>query len=291
MLLVYRLLPLILHLRGHLSLLHTLSSYSISALRHLHPGLKYKYLRNNYLFASLSVTDALSIMKYHYRVLSAKVEADFFPRLFNERPLLWEFQKDGYHFGIRVTFPRDLQRPYRMHDHEGDLSLLFEVDGVPIYVLCMTIVPASVAEKNFHLSVAGDVIFIGRVQGVLGEFAKVRIATKALYDITPARLLISATEGIAKIFCAQAIVGVSNDVQLSKRKKSEDLEFFFDYDTFWVDLGARKTDNGLFCILCDAEDKPIEEIQQKHRSRALAKRKFRKIVMDATELGFRQDFF
>jgi len=291
LLLVDRLLPLALHWRGHRAWLKLLAGDKVSALKALHPMLKHKYLRRRYLFSSLSVTDGLAIIQYHYQTVSGKVASSFFPRLIKEQPQIWETQTDDGHFGIRLTFPYDLKRPERMHDHEGDLMLLFEFDQKPIYIICMTIVPGEVAQRNFNLATAGDVIFVGRVQGVPGKFAEVRTATKALNDITPSRLLINATEAIARIFGAELLVCVSNDEQLSKFQEEEDLEYYFDYDNFWNDLGAHKTSNGFFCIERDAADKPIEEIRQKHRSRTRAKRNFRKSVVDATEQNLRHDVF
>ncbi len=285
-----RLIPLVLHGRSHMALLKTLSSHSIAALRGLHPKMKYKYLRKNYLFTSLSTTDALGILKHHYRTLSEKISPDFFPRLFNEQPVLWRHQTGECGFGIRVGFPRDLNHLDRMHDHEGDLSLLFEANGVPIYILCLTLIPRHIAKRNFCLDQAGHVLFIGRVQGVSGRFSEVRAATKALHDITPARLLLSAAEAIAAIFDAGFIVGVPNDLQLSKYKMGHELEQFFDYDTFWTSLGADKTASGFFIMPANLPDKPIESIQQKHRSRTLAKRRFRKVVVDTTGLGFHRQF-
>lgn len=291
LLLLDRLVPLVLHWRGHRRWLNILASDKVSPLSAAHSMLKHKYLRRRYLFSSLSVTDGLAIIQYHYQTVSDKVASNFFPRLINEQPQIWEAQTDEGHFGIRLTFPYDLKRPERMHDHEGDLMLLFEFDRKPIYIICMTIVPGEVAQRNFNLATAGDVIFIGRVQGVPGKFAEVRTATKTLNDITPSRLLINATEAIARVFGADLLICVSNAEQLSKFQEEEDLEYYFDYDNFWGDVGAHRTGNGFFCIERDAAEKPIEEIRQKHRSRTRAKRNFRKSVVDVTEQNLRRDVF
>ncbi|RFP16141.1 MULTISPECIES: DUF535 family protein [unclassified Duganella] len=284
--LVHRFFPLIKNLRGHIKLRSLLSGARLVALSSVHPELKYKYLRSNYLFSSLSIRDALAIVHHHYRVFASVVPVNFFPRLFDEKPLLWEFQKDGTKFSIRMTFPHDLNRPKRMLDHEGDLALMFEVDGVPIYILCMTLVPNQIAKKYFDVKDAKDVIFIGRVQGVPDQFDKVRAATKLLHDITPARLLISATESIAKPFSIETIVGVCNSEQLSKRKDFDESECLFDYDAFWTNIGAHATPSGLFSYQLGVSEKPIEEIQQKHRSRTLAKRRFRAEVVDTLGRNF-----
>jgi len=178
--------------------------------------------------------------------------------------------------------------------------LLFEVDSVPIYALCLTFVPAAVAQRNFDINVpaGANAIFIGRVQGLPGQFDKVRSATKILHDIIAARLLFNATEAIARIFNVRSIVGVSNNEQLLKRKYpnipvySLDYErYSFDYDEFWTQLGAQKTSKGFFAIEPDAPERPIEEIKQKHRSRTRVKRNFRKSVINETEVNLRRDIF
>lgn len=267
-------------------MLSLLSEACLKPLVSLNPKLKYKYLRNDYLFSSLSIGDALTIVLHHYHVLSKRVSIDFFPRLFRDKPLLWECEKGTTHFGIRMTFPRDFNLPDRMLDHEGDLALLFEADGIPIYVLCMTIVPNGVARKYFDITNSKEVIFVGRVQGVADKFEKVRAATKLLHDVTPARLLVSATESIAKRFGIETIIGVSNGEQLSKRKYSDESECLFNYDAFWINMGAHATSRGLYSYQVGASEKPIEEVQQKHRSRTLAKRRFRASVVEALESSF-----
>ncbi|MQA39046.1 DUF535 family protein [Rugamonas aquatica] len=286
---VHRALPLIINGRGHMRLLRLLSSNGLASLSSLHPDLKYKYLRSNYLFSSLSIGDALGIVFHHYRVFSGKISAEFFPRLFRDKPLLWSLKQESGDFGIRMMFPHDLKRPQRMLDHEGDLALVFEADNLPIYVLCMTIVPNVVARKYFHTVDNKDVIFVGRVQGVPGEFEKVRAATKRLHDITPARLLISATEAVAELFGIETIIGVSNGEQLSKRKDHDEVECLFNYDAFWTSIGAHATHGGLFSYQLHGSEKPIEEVQQKHRSRTLAKRRFRAEVVATLGDSFRYE--
>lgn len=283
MLVWHRVVPLALHFRGHRRLLATLNTGRIAPLSQLHPKIKYKYLRGNYLSKSLSVRDSQQILRYHYLCLDGKISSDFFHRLLGEFPIIWESTVGENHYTIRLAFPRNLHPPYRIVDHEGDLLLLFEANDITLYVMCVTIVPGELARSCWNTSNSNRAIFIGKIQGGKGTHETMRAATKALSDVAPPRMLLCAVQALARIFQIDTIVGVSNKEQLSKNNADYESSIHFDYDTFWTSIGAQETARNAFFLDASLPEKSIELVQQKHRSRTLAKRRFRKGIVDAIE--------
>ncbi|WP_084806185.1 DUF535 family protein [Duganella sp. HH105] len=284
-----RALPLALHFRSHRRLLAALNTERFASLIQNHPKIKYKYLRGNYLSQSLKVRDALEILQYHYICLERKISDNFFTRLFDEFPVIWESVVGEQHYRIRMAFPRNLHRPYRVVDHEGDLLLLFEADDQTLYVMCATIVPGELARNCWNAASADRAIFVGKIQGMKGTHETMRAATKALHDVAPPRMLLCAIEALARIFHADTIVGVSNKEQISKNNSDYESSIYFDYDTFWTSIGAHETDKNAFFLDSSLPEKSIELVQQKHRSRTLAKRRFRKGIVDAIEENLNRD--
>ncbi|WP_167544324.1 DUF535 family protein [Duganella sacchari] len=285
-----RTLPLLLQARSHLRLLSVLATPSVAELIARHPAMRYKYLRSNYLMGSLSVADSLQTMIHHYRSLGDKVLPCFFARIFDDRPAIWEHAINDHQFKIRLAFPRHLGNGKAVFDHEGDLSVIFEMDQVPLYVLSMTLVPHHVATRSWGINSQTGVMFVGRVQGVRDRVEEMRTATKALKDIAPPRILLCAVEALATTLGADIIAGVSNAEQLERRRQGDKHDTFFDYDAFWQQVGAEPATSGVFCAPAQLPEKPIEKIQQKHRSRALSKRHFRKTVMESVTSNLIRDF-
>ena len=118
--------------------------------------------------------------------LEAHVHRSFFIELAHPRDALWR------HADERCCSIWLSANPGR--HLEGDFDLVFQLDGVAIYSLSFSIGP------NLAHPAAGEVaMLVGRVQGERGHFGDIRLATKALSDISPAALLVSAAEGIALI--------------------------------------------------------------------------------------------
>jgi len=289
MLVLQRALPLALHFRGHRRLIATLNAGRVAPLSQIHPKIKYKYLRGNYLSKSLSVRHSQEILRYHYLCLSSKISPDFFRRLLDEFPVIWESTVGENSYKIRLAFQRNLDRPYRIVDHEGDLLLLFEANDITLYVMCATITPGELARTCWNTANSNRAMFIGKIQGVKGTHEAMRAATKAMSDVAPPRMLLCAVEAMSRIFQIDTIVGVSNREQLSKNNADYESSIHFDYDTFWTSIGAHETDRNAFFLDSSLPEKPIELVQQKHRSRTLAKRRFRKGIVEAIQENLSRD--
>lgn len=81
----------------------------------------------------------------------------------------------------------------------------------------------------------------------------------------------AALQGIALACNIKAIVGVSNQEQLS----NTDTNNFFNYDLFWHSFGADQTKENLFILPIPFPEKPIELIKSNHRRRTVHKRQYK----------------
>jgi uncharacterized protein VirK/YbjX len=257
-------------------LLNNLLSANLIQLAQRHPRLTIKYLGGNYLARCLSTKARLAILSHHYEFLRHSMKRGFAAQLCDVRPVLWQIASSDAQFEIRMSFPYSLHHPDRTVDHEGDLALTMYMDSVPLYVMCMTIAPAGVAGITVPECGGAHTLFVGRIQGADGRFEQIRHATKMLHDISPRDVLFAAAQGIAGAIGAKVVVGVSTEEQLFRPDAGDAADAFFDYSKFWEMLGARRTADNLFALTLPLQEKPIEMIAQKHKSRTLRKRAFKK---------------
>jgi uncharacterized protein VirK/YbjX len=79
------------------------------------------------------------------------------------------------------------------------------------------------------------------------------------------------------------LIGIGNERQLSKEAKN--AFFFFNYDEFWKSFCASEM-NGFYLRSLPFQEKPIDEINGKHRSRAGRRRELRNQIFESTRLSF-----
>ena len=231
------------------------------------PEVVLKYL-GGYLGANLSESERASILINHYTFLKGCVEQGFFRKIVDGRLQLWKHVVGNCHVRICVTFPVT-------HHDEGDLSLIFQSDHIDIYTLSFTIGPGGVAGLA-----ADQAIYIARVQGKARGLQLIRKATKDCLDISPASLLLAAAEGVAMALELGHIVGIGADVQISASADSRPEGLVHGYDEFWVASGGLRLDRNMYHLLVPLPEKPIKTIKRNHRSRALRKRAFKKLVKE-----------
>jgi uncharacterized protein VirK/YbjX len=282
--------PMLYHLGGHLQLTRVLSSPHVSGLAKRHPKLAYKYVGGNYLARCFSTKTRLAILTKHYSYLKGYVVDDFLASIYDAKTTLWQECKDDLTFSIALSFPFSLHHPGRPVDYEGDLSLLFEIDSLPVYVFCFTIIPGEVVDDSAAGAGCDPALFISRIQGEGGHFPLIRKATKLLNEISPKDLLLTATQAIALSLNIRTLVGVSTEDQLSKNEHTGKQDIFFDYNHFWLSLGAERTAGNMFRLAIPLPEKPIELIAQHHRARTLRKRKFKEQLLRHVRNEFQERF-
>ena len=228
----------------------------LAKLIRIHPRLIYRYL-GDYLITNFSTADKLAVLTAHYRFLLRSTQKDFFKSI-QEKACLWQETHNNNQYSIALVFPFG-------RDSEGDLSLIFEFNSQPIYLVSFTFISTEVKPFQFN-----QAIFVGRIQG-LTDINLIRNTTKSIHDIAPSALLMAALQGVALACKLNTIIGVSNDQQVS----TTDKHIFFNYDLFWYSLGADKTRENLFVLPVPFTEKPIELIKNNHRRRTLHKRQYK----------------
>ena len=266
----FRSTKILFHLRNHVKLVQLMrTNPDLAELTRNYPRLIYRYL-GNYLTINFSTSNKLAVIANHYKFLLRYTHGDFFKQI-QEKTCLWQETHGNDRYSIDLVFQFG-------RDYEGDLSLVFEVNSVPIYMLSFTFIPSKVMNFSFD-----QVIFVGRIQG-LTNFDLIKNTTKNLHDIAPPALLMAALQGIALACKISTIIGVSNEKQLSTTKSI----IYFNYDLFWHSLHAHKAKENLFILPVPFLEKPIELVKKNHRKRTLHKRQYKNEIRQETLTGFRK---
>jgi uncharacterized protein VirK/YbjX len=227
------------------------------------PVLVFKYL-GHYLANSFGTAARLRIMSHHYRMLADRLpDLDRLGFPANEI-VLWSHREE------RDTFTVSLCMPAR-HYLEGDLSLVFSVNGVRLHKLSFTCVPGT--EVGLE---AETVLFVGGSQGFPGTSALIRQASKTIGEICPATMLILALQALARRLGADAILGVSADEQTSLRAQPDLAKSR--YDSFWEMTGGER--QGRFYRLPGGVAwKATSHLSNGHRARARRKRELKERIL------------
>lgn len=258
---------LLLDVDSHRALRRVLRRPTLAPLERARPDLGRKYLWPCYA-RGLAREHRLQLMTAHYEILSERATHQVVADLLTHRTPLWEHEADGAQYAISLEYP-----PSRW-DLEGELCLLFESDGVPLYRLLLTL-----GEGGALGRAAERVLFIGAVQGNNGLFEEIRAATKSCGDVAPRTLLLAAAAGFADAFGARTIVAVGNDRHITRHVTPAD-RFPFDYDQLWQEMGGVASD-GYFTLTVPLPEKPIGLVTATHRRRAMQRRALRGAVAEA----------
>jgi uncharacterized protein len=256
-------MDLALHLPGLIALGARIRRAGFGYAARSQPKLVFKYL-GWYLAKSFGTAARLRIMSHHYRTLAARLP-DLgklgFP--WNEI-VLWSDRVELDTFTIGLCMPAS-------HYLEGDLSLVFSVNGVRLHKLSFTCIPG----KEVGLEV-GTALLVGGSQGFPGTSALIRRASKTIGEICPAAMLILALQALAKRLSADAILGITADEQTSLRANPEQAKSR--YDSFWEMSGGER--QGWFYRLPSGVAwKDTSHLSNGHRARARRKRERKERIL------------
>ena len=264
------------HPRTCFEVVKVLASAETRPIVRAEPRLLFKYL-SDFLGADLSRKERASILIDHYKFLTDRVQRNFFRVIVDRRVELWRQIIGERTHRICLTFPRTTTA-----HHEGDLSLIFEADGVDIYVLSFTIGPGSIAGLP-----ASRAIYIARVQGKGKGLHLIRTATKMCVDISPQALLLAAAEGVATALGIGHIIGIGADNHVSAGADFRPNDMGRAYDEFWLAAGGLRMERNMYYLPVPLPHKPIQSVKRNHRSRALRKREYKIIVKEQVCRAFR----
>lgn len=256
---------------NHLTVTRSLAlTQNKSLLRH-HPKVAFKYL-HKYLARSFNIHTRSMILASHYDFLSNRISIDFMDSICQGLVPLWEEKKEENLYGIGLTYP---------NNEEGELLLIFTENASPLFTLAFTIAPGRL------LNVPDDqVIFIGRLQGVVNKRDAIRRASKSFNDLTPSALLLSAIRGIAVSLNIAGIVGVSTQNQVTLRGVPLHATAALSYDEFWISAGGKKLNEQIYYVPVAQTEKSISSIKNNHRSRVKRKRQIKSSLIEQVSLAF-----
>jgi len=232
------------------------------------PRFLFKHLPPKYLIRDLAPSARTTCFLYHYRRLRSLLSDRLLRRLLQEDAGVFQMQQDGHEFAIAMGRSRQIDHT-RHVDHEGELSLKLLVDGVQIYVLSFTIVPGWIVELP-----AAEVLMITRIQGELGVFDKISLASKSMHGIPPEMLLMAALQGVGEGFGIRVMAGVSAIRHLCYEVE-EDAIFKKAYDELFERIGATRTPADFYVATFPLPEKPLAQVKRGQKSRARARRAFK----------------
>jgi uncharacterized protein VirK/YbjX len=264
---------LMLTIKIFLNILKMFKDPSLKSVKDHSPRIRFKYARKNYLGLSLSYYQRGIALAHHYQFLQDKVSGEFFDNVMRDTFVLWEDRKNSDNFIISLAYPD--------YELEGDLSLTFRTNSVEIYTLSLTIVPGHILGCS-----EPDVVLITRSQGTNGSFHLMRAATKALYETTPASLLVVAVMAIAASLNISGIAGLSSSEQVIAGSLAYRDKFFSTYEKLWLSVGGEKINERAYRLPTLLQGRPLSEIKQKYRSRTKRKRDFKQQVFDQVFSNF-----
>lgn len=237
-------------------------------------------LRGSYLSPGLPRRARIRLMTHHYSFIRRNLVGDCLARICRGPSAVWEESRNGTLYRIVLSLPP----PSTKEQAEGDICLVFKADSTDVFTLSFTICPGS----SFGL--AGDVMYIGRLQGSRQQMDLIRASAKNCNGISQQTLLLAAAEGICLAMGIRWMVCPSSRSQLSVGRQDEFSNGVSIYDQFWLDIGATRLGEENFHLPVPMPHKPTNQIKRCHRSRAAGRRRYRDSVSDQARATFSARF-
>lgn len=146
-------------------------------------------------------------------------------------------------------------------DREGEITLELRYQALLIASLSFTIV-----KEDQQLT-----LLIGGLQGPHKHISRnvIRDATKAMHGIFPKRLLMEAVFILVELCGVQKIIAVSDTTHVFRSMRyrfSKSAHFFTSYSEFWLLLGGKVREDGMFLLPLRIVRKDLKNIASKKRA-------------------------
>ncbi len=270
---------------AHCRWLRTIGGPTTRSIVQAYPRIMYRP-STSYLYLGTTWAQRLDMLETHYTFLNRHYSAAFFGRMIVPGGYrLWSLAKREHAFEIAI------EGPCRVTKHrEGELGLSFSMDGVVLYKISFSIIPAAaILEPETRSPSPGLMLYVGRVQGSPHAYEAIRTATAACHASTPRDLLMNALFGIADAWGIETIGGVSSERQLSTGCWSEE-KLAFNYDRWWEAFEARRSSAGHYMIdLPDRDARYSGRVVSRTRHKKRLKRGLRTAVAEAIVEEFADD--
>jgi uncharacterized protein VirK/YbjX/predicted Zn-dependent protease len=222
-----------------------------------------KCRRPTYLSRNLAETVRYACLYNHYLYLYGSVAAETLHAMAFNDVALFETAvgPNGYAITSQIS-----------HDpiDEGELSLLFRVNGAPLYTVSFTIVP------GYAVGLPDDrhSLLISRMQGSRARFQEIRRATKELGDIFPQAILVAALEGIATSMGIRYIAGIGAANQAAYNDQNAGILSRI-YDDFYQTIGGQNIHGDFYITPVPLPKKSLALAKAGHRLRTKRKQKIK----------------
>jgi uncharacterized protein VirK/YbjX len=216
-----------------------------------------------YLSGSFSWRDRLRSMVNHYQFIDKHFLPNFMISIMEGEILLWEEVKDANRYSISLV--------YDIHRSEGDLSLVYKLNGELLYTLAFAFIPGRIVNMR-----SAHVLFISRIQGAFDHYDMIRSAIKAFDGIRPTTMLLAVARAIAIASGITGIAGVRTKHQLAFHSKMNTLQGgVFNYDQFWTEIGGQRLNNSqVFSVPITPHHIPLCDRKREHRTRKMQQYQF-----------------
>jgi uncharacterized protein VirK/YbjX len=263
---------------AHRAIVRVINGPSTRAVCEAFPRLAYRYTLP-YLSLHFDRDMRYDMLRTHYALVNEALSPAFVAKVLAGALCVWHKQADGHALAVHVKGPCAVTR-----HREGEMTLAFQLDGEVLYELSFAFVRAAALLPGQARST--HAIYVGRVQGLPGQYERIRQVTKVCGEVAPPDVLMAGLAGLARALGIQHIVGVDNHNNIShetiRRSRTS-----FEYAELWGRYNARFIEGGHAVMDLPFAEKPITDIAARHRKRTLLKREFKKGLADQVQAAMR----
>jgi uncharacterized protein VirK/YbjX len=118
---------------------------------------------------------------------------------------------------------------------------------------------------SFISKADGYIVYIGGLQGFAAPNSReiVAQASKACSGLSPKRLVMEALFALAKQLGANAILGVSDEQHISRKKVNK----HFSYDNYWLEFNGLRNEDGDYSLPLVSIHKDLMDVPTKRRAK------------------------
>lgn len=257
------------NLRRHVQLSQVLGGLGLLNQHDFYAGIRYRYLRKYYLGNCFSISQRVAAAINHHQSIDRHFRPHFLRTARQGGHGVWSTTVQDTRFDITLRYPYH-------YNHDGDLSLSFDVNGTNVCIVTFSIVPGALAGLS-----ETHVLLVAGIQGIAGRIGLIRQATELCNNVSPAHMLLFAAQTLGQQMGIKTMVGLGQGRADSAPDTAQQASF--DYDAFWMHLVGLEQRSDFYPIALPLTDKPIESIPAKHRGRARKRRELRNLIRHEIE--------
>lgn len=222
----------------------------------------------HYLARSFDEQEKRGCARFHYSWLLEALGPAPVCALIGGSPEIWRLERDGASYTVKIRFEHWVPR-------EGELTLEMHRDEDLLCLLSFSVAPGRLLGLE-----AREAVLVCRLQGNPGEFEQIRLATKAMDEVSPRAILFAAVAGLAKAAGMDHVVGVAGANHISLLPDNRET-LQRQYDDFFLALDATPLSGGFYAVDLRAPAKPLTLQKTGHRVRTRRKRLLKQQIAES----------